>query len=620
MCFRTLLLLSTTFALWTPGVPQRATVMDALGGFLRDTAELVDGEPPDTPVLLSEYDFIIIGAGTAGCVLSNRLSEVKKFKVLLIEAGGSEEFFMDIPVMATMLQFTDANWNYHTEPQKSGCMGMHKGRCAWPRGRVLGGSSVLHSMMHTRGNRRDYDRWAADGNPGWDYQSVLKYFKKSENMQIPELAKDTVYHSTAGEMSLQYPNWRTPLSEAFLAAGVETGGKIVDYNGEKQIGYSIIQFTMKNGTRMSASRAFLHPIKKRKNFHLIKNAMVTRILIDPWKKRAYGVEFDRGGRKHKVYASKEVILSAGTINSPQILMISGVGPKDHLTDKNITTIVNLPVGYNLQDHWALGGLTFVINSSVSIRHERVVTVDNIIEYFSHKTGPLSAPTGTEALAFIDTTDPNNPDGYPDLELLFVAGSLVSQPSYKQAFAIDDHVYDKVYGPIQDKDTWMVFPMLLLPESLGRIKLRSKNPYSKPMIHANYFTDGGHDQKVILHGIRKVIELSKTKAFQKYGSKLHDIPLPNCAHHKFNSDAYWFCAMKTITNTIYHHCCTNKMGPSSDPGAVVDPRLKVYGITGLRVVDASVMPRVPAAHTNAPTLMVAEKAADMIKEDWGIPIR
>lgn len=455
---------------------------------------------------------------------------------------------------------------------------------------------------------------------GWDYQSVLYYFKRFENMQIPELARDKKFHSTEGEMTIQYPGWRTPLSEAFLKAGVETGGKIVDYNGEKQIGYSIIQFTMNNGTRMSASKAFLHPIKHRKNLHIVKMAHVTRILIDPRSKRAYGVEYDKYGKTYKIFATREIILSAGTINSPQILMISGIGPKKHLTEKNITTIVDLPVGYNLQDHWALGGLTFVINTTDSIRSERVATADNILDYFSFHTGPLSAPSGTEALAFIDTKNPNNPDGYPDLELLFVGGSLVSQPIYKKAFAISDHVYDKVYGPIRNSDTWMVFPMLLLPESKGRILLKNKNPYQKPLIYANYFSDGGHDQKVILHGIRKIIQLSKTKAFQKYGSRLHDIPLPNCAHHKFNSDQYWYCAMKTLTNTIYHHCCTNKMGPSTDPESVVDPRLRVHGVTGLRVVDASIMPHVPAAHTNAPTMMIAEKAADLIKEDWNVPTK
>ncbi|XP_059049471.1 glucose dehydrogenase [FAD, quinone]-like [Achroia grisella] len=603
----------------TQVMAQRGTFFEAVSGFIRDTERVLNGEPPDTEEIQPEYDFIIIGAGTAGCVLANRLTEVDNFKVLLIEAGGSEQMFMDIPVLTTMLQFTDANWNYRTEPQESGCIGMREGRCAWPRGRVVGGSSVLHSMMHTRGNRRDYDRWAGNGNPGWDYKSVLRYFKKSENMQIPKLAKNTNFHSTEGEMTLQYPNWRTPLSKAFLKAGLETGGKIVDYNAEKQIGYSIIQFTMDNGTRMSASRAFLHPIKHRNNLHIAKNAMVTRVLIDPWTKRAYGVKFNKDGRKYVILSRLEVILSAGAINSPQILMISGIGPKEHLTENNITTIMDLPVGYNLQDHWALGGLTFTINSTDSIRSERVATLDNIIEYFSHHTGPLSAPSGTEAIAFFDTKNPHSDDGYPDLELLFVAGSLVSQPTYKEAFSIDNDVYEKVYGPIKNKDTWMVFPMLLLPESKGRIKLRNKNPYQKPLIYPNYFSDGGHDQKVILTGIRKAIELSKTKAFQKYNSRLHDVPLPNCARHGFNSDEYWYCAMKTITNTIYHHCCTNKMGPEDDAGAVVDSRLRVYGVKGLRVVDASIMPHVPAAHTNAPTMMIAEKAADIIKEDWGIPI-
>ncbi|XP_045771212.1 glucose dehydrogenase [FAD, quinone]-like isoform X1 [Maniola jurtina] len=497
---------------------------------------------------------------------------------------------------------------------------MRAGRCAWPRGKVVGGSSVLHSMMHTRGNRKDYDLWAANGNPGWNYDNILKYFKKSENMQIQELANDIKYHSTYGPMNIQEPNWRSPLSRAFLDAGIETGSKIVDYNGEKQIGYSYIQFTMNNGSRVSSSRAFLHPIKNRKNFHLAKNAMVTKILIDPWKKRAFGVQLMKDGKKYTVKARREVILSAGAINSPQLLMLSGIGPTEHLTNKNISTFINLPVGYNLQDHWALGGLTFTINTTDSLRIESIATSDNVIEYFCHHTGPLAAPTGTEAIAFIDTKDlQHNSDGYPDLELLFVAGSIVSQPAYKHVFAIDEHLYDVVYKPINNRHTWMVFPMILRPKSRGRITLKNNNPFEKPLIYANYFTDDGHDEKIILYGIRKVIELSKTKAFQKYGSKLHDIPIPTCAHLKFGSDLYWKCAMKTITNTIYHHCCTAKMGPKSDSEAVVDARLKVHGIAGLRVVDASVMPHIPAAHTNAPTMMIAEKAADMIKEDWGISI-
>ncbi|XP_072934716.1 glucose dehydrogenase [FAD, quinone]-like [Epargyreus clarus] len=602
-----------------PASPHDGAVFDAITGFLADAASIRHEEPADADHIDTEYDFVIIGAGSAGCVLSNRLTEVKHFNVLLIEAGDSEQAFMDIPVIATMMQFTDANWDYQTEPQKAGCMGMRHGRCSWPRGKVVGGSSVLHSMMHTRGNRKDYDRWAANGNPGWDFKSALKYFKKSENLDIPELAKNKIYHSRNGPLTIEYPKWRTPLSDAFLKAGVETGAKIVDYNGETQTGYSIIQFTTSNGTRVSASRAFLHPITNRKNFHITKNSFVTKILIDPWKKKAYGVEFRKDGKKFVVIAKREVILSAGAINSPQILMISGIGPKEHLTEKNISTIVDLPVGYNLQDHWALGGLTFIINTTDSIRFERVATLRNIIKYYNQRSGPLTAPTGTEAIAFIDTKNPKNDDGYPDLELLFVAGSLVSQSTYKHAFAIDDYIYETVYDPIADMDTWMVFPMILLPKSRGRIMLKSKNPYKKPLIYANYFSDGGHDEKVILYGIRKTIELSKTEAFQKYGSRLHDIPIPNCAHLRFNSDAYWICAMKTLTVTIYHHCCTNKMGPKTDPEAVVDSRLKVYGIRGLRVVDASVMPHVPAAHTNAPTIMIAEKAADLIKEDWGIPV-
>ncbi|XP_045503191.1 glucose dehydrogenase [FAD, quinone]-like [Colias croceus] len=595
-------------------------ILSAFTGLIHDVSDSLSSEPPDAKVLNEEYDFIIIGAGSAGCVLANRLTEVKKFKVLLIEAGGPELSFMDIPLLATLIQFTEANWNYRTEPQAAGCKGMEGGRCHWPRGKVVGGSSVLHSMIYTRGNRKDYDGWAAAGNPGWDYKSVLKYFKKLENMQIPEIAKDKKYHSSNGAMTIQYPRYRTRLADAFVQAGTEIGGKIVDYNGKTQIGYSMIQFTLKNGSRFSASRGYLHPIKKRKNFHLVKFAMVTKILIDKWTKKVLGVEFERAGEKHRIKARREVILSAGAINSPQLLMISGIGPREHLTEKNITTIQDLPVGYNLQDHWASGGVTFVINTTDSFRSERALSPESVMEYYTTHSGPLSAPTGTEALAFIDTKDPDNKDdGHPDLELLFTAGSTVSSNYYQKAFNVDSKVNDIVYGPIADRDTWMVFPMILLPKSRGRIMLQDKDPHVKPLIYANYFSDGGHDANVVLKGIRKIIQLSRTKAMQRFNSTLHDIPLPPCARYKFDSDAYWKCAMKTLTYTIYHHCGTNKMGPATDPSSVVDSRLRVHGIDKLRVVDASIIPKIPAAHTNAPTLMIAEKAADMIKEDWGIPV-
>ncbi|XP_067015342.2 glucose dehydrogenase [FAD, quinone] [Anabrus simplex] len=401
-----------------------------------------------------------------------------------------------------------------------------------------------------------------------------------------------------------------------MEAGREMGQNVVDYNGPTQVGFSYLQSTTKNGTRWSSSRAFLHPAKDRQNLHVKKRARVTKILIDPTTKTAYGVQFRKNGRLYTVRAKREVILSAGAVNSPQLLMISGIGPKKHLDDLKIPVIQNLKVGYNLMDHIAKGGLTFVINDTVSLRTDSIFTrTENYVEYLAFHQGPMSI-VGCEALAFYDFKDPDNPDGYPDMELLFQSGSIVSERSLRRIFGITDELYDAVYKPIENEHTWMVLPMLMRPKSKGRIMLRSADPADKPLIYHNYLSHP-EDVETIIKGINKSIELSRTNAFQNFASRLHDIPIPGCKQHVFGSDQYWECATRHLTFTMYHQSGTCKMGPRSDKSAVVDPRLRVHGVKNLRVIDASIMPEIPTAHTNGPTFMIAEKGADMIKEDWGI---
>lgn len=434
-------------------------------------------------------------------------------------------------------------------------------------------------------------------------------------MSIPELARDRRHHSTGGPLTISYAPFRTPLSDAFMKAGLETGQRVADYNADTQTGFSYLQGTMKNGTRWSASRAFLHPIRNRQNLHVKKRSQVTRILIDPKQNRAYGVEFVRNGRRYIVKARKEVILSAGAINSPQLLMLSGVGPKKHLNNLNIPVLADLKVGYNLMDHIALGGLTYVVNQSVSLRTDTILeNGDYYVDYLAYHNGPMAIPGGCEALAFYDLKNPDDPDGYPDMELLFQGGSIVSEMTLRRGFGITDELYETVYKPIENAHTWMVLPMLMRPKSKGRIMLRDSNPLSKPLIYPNYYAYQ-EDVATMIGGIKKTIELGKTKGFQKLGSRIHDIPIPGCAKWTFGSDKYWECAARHLTFTIYHQSGTCKMGPASDPTSVVDPRLRVHGIKGLRVVDASIIPEIPAAHTNGPVYMIAEKAADMIKEDW-----
>jgi choline dehydrogenase len=573
-------------------------------------------EPRDEIDILPEYDFVVVGAGSAGCVVANRLTEVSQWDVLLLEAGGEESYIMDIPVLAMLLQFTDANWNYKSVPSNKTCLGLTNKQCQFPRGKVMGGSSVLNYMIHNRGHRKDYDLWEDMGNVGWGYKEVLPYFLKSEDIAIPELAKDTKYHSTGGYMTISYPSFHTPLAEAFLQAGIETGQQIVDYNAETQTGFSIIQTSTKNGTRLSTSRAFLHPIRNRKNLHVKKRSHVTKILIDRDTKKAYGVEYVRNKKRYVVRARKEVILSAGAVNSPQLLMLSGVGPKKHLEDMSIPVIQDLKVGYNLMDHMAVIGITFLVNESVSIRSDSVFQDGkDLIDYFRYHKGPLTTAGAVEALAFYDSENPTDPNGYPDVELIFVGGSIVSDPTLRKAFGISDYIYDTVYKPIQKAHAWMIIPVLLKPKSRGRIMLKNNKPLYKPLIFHNYL-EYSDDLETLLKGVKLLVEVGETKSFKKFGSELHDIPVPGCEHFAFRSDDYWRCIIKHLTCSLFHVSGTCKMGPASDRGAVVDPRLRVYGINGLRVIDSSIMPVVPRAHTNAPTIMIAEKGADLVKEDWG----
>ncbi|KAJ8872315.1 hypothetical protein PR048_025919 [Dryococelus australis] len=597
--------------------PQSLTIAESLLNILQEGIVHTNKEPRDEPIVRSEYDFIVVGAGSAGCVIANRLTEVPEWSVLLIEAGREENFVMDVPIVVNYLQFTDANWKYKTEPSGTSCLGHTNGQCNFPRGKVIGGSSVLNYMIYTRGNRRDYDNWRAMGNDGWSYDDVLPYFKKSEDSNINGMLTDVGYHSKGGYLSVSNIPYHTTLADAFIQAGLETGSKIVDYNGKTQTGFSYLQVTMKNGTRWSSSRAYLHPAGNRKNLHVKKFSLVTKILIDPKTKTAYGVEFENKRTTYRVTARREVIVSAGAINAPQLLMLSGLGPRDHLKDLKIPVVEDLKVGYNLMDHIALGGLTFLCNASSLNVNDILDNSQNFVDYFQYRRGPFSVPGGCEALAYYDMKNPDAVDGYPDMELLFQGGSIVSDPTLRRNFGIDDALYNKVYKRIENEDTWMVLPMLLLPKSKGRIMLKDKNPKHKPLIYPNYYAVKD-DMDTMIAGIKKTIELSKTNAMRKIGSRLHEVKIPACARFQFGSDDYWECAARHLTFTIYHQTGTCKMGPKTDPDAVVDPRLRVYGIRNLRVIDASIMPEIPNAHTNAPVYMIAEKGSDMIKEDWGKP--
>lgn len=559
----------------------------------------------------------MVGGGSAGAVIASRLSEIHNWTVLLLEAGGDESEASDVPALAGYLQLTEMDWKYQTTPpaDKRYCQAMIGDRCNWPRGKVLGGSSVLNAMVYVRGNRRDYDFWEALGNTDWNYENVLKYFIKSEDNRNPYLTK-TPYHRSGGLLTVQEAPWRTPLSLAFVKAGTEMGYEYRDVNGAEQTGFMLLQATMRRGTRCSTAKAFLRPVRNRRNLHISMNAQATKILIDK-NKRAYGVEFMKNSQRHRILARKEVVLSAGSINTPQLLMLSGIGPADHLTNHRIPIIADLPVGDNLQDHVGLGGLTFVVNEPVSFTRARFQSVPIAFEYVMNERGPMTFP-GIEGVAFVNTKYADPSGQWPDVQFHFAPSSVQSDGGeyIRKILNLRDGVYNTVYKPLTNSETWTILPLLLRPKSSGWVRLRSKNPLDYPLIEPNYFAHQ-EDINVLIEGIKIAMNISDQPAMQRFGSRPHSIPLPGCRHLDLFSDEYWECSLRQFTFTIYHPTGTAKMGPSWDPGAVVDPRLRVYGIQGLRVIDASIMPTIISGNPNAPVIMIAEKGADMIKEDWKV---
>ncbi|XP_045465768.1 glucose dehydrogenase [FAD, quinone]-like isoform X1 [Harmonia axyridis] len=579
--------------------------------------EMLDPEsrPIDVPSeeLHDRYDFIVVGAGSAGAVVANRLSEIEGWSVLLLEAGGDETEISDVPLMAAYLQLSQLDWKYKSEPQGQACLAMNNGRCNWPRGKVIGGSSVLNYMLYLRGNKKDYEIWESLGNPGWGYKDALYYFKKSEDNKNPYLTK-TPYHSEGGYLTVSEAPYHTPLVTSFVEAGKQLGYKNRDINGQFQTGFMLAQGTVRRGARCSTGKAFLRPIRLRTNLHVAMRSHVTRVLIDPATKVAFGVEFVRDGKLYRIRARKEVILSAGAVNSPQILMLSGIGPKADLEKLNIPLIQDLQVGHNLQDHVGLGGLTFVIDKPVSILLSRVYAVQPVLQYAVFGGGPLTIMGGVEGLAFVNTKYVNASDDFPDIEFHFISGSTHSDggAQLKKAHGLTETFYKKSFEPITGKDSFSLLPVLLRPKSRGLIKLRSRNPFDPPLIYPNYFKDD-FDMKTLIEGVKIGVALSRTPAFKYYKSKF--LPFPDCSHIPVHTDPYYECMIRLYSATIYHPVGTAKMGPYWDEQAVVDSDLRVYGIKNLRVIDASIMPTLVSGNTNAPVIMIGEKGADLIKALW-----
>lgn len=527
------------------------------------------------------FDYIIIGGGSAGCTLAGRLSEDPEVSVALLEAGPADRsVLIHCPAgLALMAKTRQANWNFETVPQP----GLNGRRGYQPRGKVLGGSSSINAMIYIRGQAADYDDWAAQGNPGWSFQDVLPYFKRAENN---ERGADD-WHGSGGPLNVKDLPTPNRFSALFVQAGVQAGLKAnPDFNGPDQEGLGIYQVTHRDGERFSAAKAYLTPNLARPNLQVFTGALTTRILLE--KKRAVGVEFQHEGQLKRLRTSGEVLLCAGALQSPQMLMLSGIGPHAHLLENGIATVHDLPgVGQNLQDH-----LNVVINTHAPRARELMGispagvfdAIKGAIEWRRHRTGMLTSNIA-EAGGFIRSA----PDETrPDLQLHFVVGILV------------EHGRKTVLGHGHSCHL-----CVLRPRSRGSVLLASKDPTAAPLIDPNYLADRD-DMDRLIRGFRILRNILAQPALASPGGK----EFAKSAKAKTDLQIEHF--IRDHADTEYHPVGTCRMG--NGPHDVVDAELRVRGIQGLRVVDASIMPSLISGNTNAPVIMIAEKAADMIKAD------
>ncbi|KAJ3657989.1 hypothetical protein Zmor_009759 [Zophobas morio] len=543
-----------------------------------------------------EYDVVIVGAGTAGCIVATRLSEIAKISILLIEAGGEENDFNQMPGLWAYHQFSELNWGYYTTPQKYSCLGMNNSQCNMVRAKVIGGGSSINGVMYVRGNYKDYDNWAALGNRGWSYKDVLPFFKKSENSQVDG---DKGYHGIGGFWNIEYSLPLSPLYDNFVNGSLETNLTFVDYNGRSQIGVTRLQINTKRGRRQSFGTAFLNNARKRSNLKVVTKALVTKITIDRQSKRATGVEFVTNNKKFRVRARKQVIVSAGTVNTPQLLLLSGIGPRNHLRDLKIPLVADLPVGKNLIDHFIL---TLIVRSNYTAPN---TTLQQQVEQFLNGLGTLTTSTNVHGMSFFNTRN-NSAEG-PAIQFV-IASPVSADASLLQRTQNYNNTIAEMYSKLIQPQNDMVWYVVLLHEkSRGRIWLQSESPIDFPNIDLNLL-EKQEDVDVLSEGMEYVYRLLKTEAFKKLNAELLDVPL--CDK---NSKQFLECFIRNLGGPGYHPCGTAAMGP--DPRKfVVDDKLRVHGVGNLRVVDASIFPLGISGNTNAATAMVAEKGADIIKSE------
>ncbi|KAJ0171942.1 hypothetical protein K1T71_012705 [Dendrolimus kikuchii] len=551
------------------------------------------------------YDFIVVGAGSAGCIVANRLSAIWDYKVLLLEAGPEEPDVTKPPALEYACLGSKVDWQYSTQPDGRSCLSRVGKRCPWPRGKTMGGSSSVNSLSYVRGNRLDYDTWARLGNYGWSFKEVLPYFKKSErNLNIKSLSRE--YHGTKGEQPVSSLPYIDKPTVMLINGMKELGLPERDFNGEHQTGTYNSQSFTENGERVSNNHAFIKPIvKKRKNLVVKTNAEVTKILINR-RKQAYGVKYIRNGKELMAKANKEVIITAGVIGSPKLLLLSGIGPADDLKSAGIEVIQDLDVGKNLHDHVTYEGLLISIPEYDAVSNDEML--NHIMEYANgSRKNPIAADGVGKAMGFIKT-DKNL--SAPDIQYQFQCIRL--EEFIKN---IVDYNRINMFPASCYNATGIVIRVTnLITKSRGYLKLNETHPHDKPIIVANYL-ENSDDLELLVRGTEFIRALEHTETFKKAGAKFYKETLKPCKGYEWSSKDYTICLSRHYTASPYHPVGSCKMGPASDKTAVVDPKLRVYGVKRLRVMDSAAIPIVPRGNTNAPAMLMGEKGVDFVMDYW-----
>ncbi|CAG9564367.1 unnamed protein product [Danaus chrysippus] len=556
----------------------------------------------------SVFDFIIVGGGTAGCVLANRLSANPEWKVLVLEAGDEENIDYDIPAVPTN-EYRPILWNFRTERNGFSCLSRPGGSCEVKTGKVLGGSSVTNDMKYTRGSKKDYDAWHITGEMGslnWKFENLIEHFKASEDNGDYDVLMNSYYHSRGGEMHVQRFKHIDKHMELFLGAFAELGFRSVDINTNAPEAALNNQFVVANNTRLSTNSAFLKPVRHRKNLVVKTGATVTKLIIDTQENKVDGVFYElEKGKEQLAYAKKETILTTGAINNVRILHLSGIGPAAELEKQNISVIIDLPVGSNYQDQVTIGGLAFSLSDVTSVSEQQIV--EDFKTWFQNKGGPLASRGINQVSAFIQLFE--NKNG-PDIELA-LQGNYIRSDKFMLT-NVSVHSAEEANLPIAYYNLVNVNPVLLKPKSKGKVTLNKRNPkYGRPVIQANLLKEQ-EDLDAIIDSVDIALQLLDTKELKKAEIKMAPLDIFPC--DRLHNRDQWNCIARHYTKAMSNPIGTCRMGQNRTD-SVVNYEFKVHSLESLRVIDASVMPSHVRGNIFAPTVMIAEKGTKLIIKDW-----